>query len=151
MGKLPTRFTTDWFTPHIRNWEKYLAEFKDNMNLNFLEIGSYERRSARWLLENILSDKSSTLTCINIFEPLQEEYTDVERSKFGFERAFEQNVSCAFPEQVYTFKGLSYQKLEELPENNYDFVYVDGSHITPITLEDAILSWWLLKSGSIVL
>lgn len=33
----------------------------------------------------------------------------------------------------------------------YDFIYVDGSHLAPDVLTDAVLSWRLLKPGSIMI
>src|SRR3989344_7436900 len=48
-------FLTDWFSRHIPLWEKRLAEFRGQPAVHFLEIGSWEGRSAGWLLTNILT------------------------------------------------------------------------------------------------
>lgn len=61
-------FTSDWFSTNIPLWKKLLQNYKDKPNLKFLEIGSYEGRSAVWLMENILTQENCTLTCIDTFE-----------------------------------------------------------------------------------
>ena len=34
---------------------------------------------------------------------------------------------------------------------SFDIIYIDGSHITADVLEDAVLSWRLLKVGSLMI
>ena len=62
-------FSTDWFTNQNRIplWEKMLRPFKGKPDIHYLEVGVYEGRSAIWMLENILTHPSSTLTGIDIF------------------------------------------------------------------------------------
>jgi hypothetical protein len=38
--------------------------------------------------------------------------------------------------------------LRSLPLDHYDFAYIDGSHIAPDVLEDAVLAFRLLKPGA---
>ena len=66
-------FTSDWFLHNQLSWDIHLEEFKNKPNLNFLEIGSYEGRSTIWLLENVLTDPSSKITCIDLFDGTLEE------------------------------------------------------------------------------
>jgi len=58
------RFTEDWFTNNIPTWNKVLGNLR-NKPVKFLEIGSFEGRSAVWALENILTHKQSELYCID--------------------------------------------------------------------------------------
>ena len=58
------RFTEDWFTNNIPTWNKVLGNLR-NKPVKFLEIGSFEGRSATWALENILTHKDSQLYCID--------------------------------------------------------------------------------------
>ena len=48
-------------------WSEIFKEFKDQEVFG-LEIGSFEGRSAIWLLENILTHSNSHLTCVDTFE-----------------------------------------------------------------------------------
>lgn len=41
--------------------------------------------------------------------------------------------------------------MRSLPLNNYDILYVDGSHLAADVLTDAILGWGLVKVGGIII
>src|SRR5437868_2701075 len=60
------KFHTDWFDVHIPIWEKCLGSMSGKADLRFLEVGSFEGRSACWLLQNILTHDSARLTCVDI-------------------------------------------------------------------------------------
>jgi hypothetical protein len=61
-------FTDDWFTDRIPTRTKELKEFKDKPDVHYLEIGTFEGRSALWALENILTQPTSKITIIDAFE-----------------------------------------------------------------------------------
>ena len=144
-------FQADWFSEQISWWEKQLLRFKGKPNLHFLEIGSFEGRSAIWLLENILTDSSSTITCIDTFGGSPEhEKTQLHISKI--EKHFRHNIEeSSFEEKVIVKKGYSRDILTELKHGSYDCIYIDGSHKASDVLEDAILSKLLLKKGGIII
>src|SRR6476660_10129377 len=60
-------FTVNTFTDKISAWTKLLSEFKGKPGINYLEIGTFEGRSALWMLENILTHPTATLTMIYLF------------------------------------------------------------------------------------
>lgn len=45
---------------------------------------------------------------------------------------------------------MSQDWLCQLPVNAFDFYYVDGSHVAPDVMADAVLGWRLLKPGGIM-
>ncbi len=47
--------------------------------------------------------------------------------------------------------GFSQVELRALTQDRYDIIYIDGSHATKDVLEDAVLSWRLLKNGGILI
>ncbi len=59
------KFTADWFSSHIPHWERLLRPLA-GQPIQALEIGSYEGRSAVWLLQEILTHPESRLTCVDI-------------------------------------------------------------------------------------
>ena len=61
-------FTKNTFTDKTSAWTKLLSEFTGKPGINYLEIGTFEGRSALWILENILTHPTSTLTIIDAFE-----------------------------------------------------------------------------------
>jgi predicted O-methyltransferase YrrM len=127
-------FTADWFCGNERHFRKYLAHLEDTP-CRLLEIGCYEGRATVWLLENIATHPDAAITCIDIAE----------------QASLRQNILAArSPEKVRLEIGRSRNLLRLCPENSFDFVYVDGSHETVDVLEDAVLSFRLLKRGGIM-
>ena len=142
-------FTVDWFTHNIPSWDRYLNNFKNKPNLNFLEIGSFQGRSTVWLLENILTDESSSITCIDTFEGSIEHHINFKNELINLFDIFVHNVST-FKNKVNIIRGKSQEVLKLLNEN-YDFIYIDGDHTAVSVIEDAILSFSLLKKDGIMI
>ena len=135
-------FTRDWFSNQIPNWKQYFKQFVDVDGLNALEIGSYEGMSTCWFLEQVLTHKSARITCVDPFTASWGKY----------EHFFDSNIlktGSAF--KVKKLRGMSYNALKPLEPSSYDFVYIDGSHFASDVLEEAILSWRLLKVGGLMI
>ncbi|MCW5312687.1 class I SAM-dependent methyltransferase [Nostoc sp. KVJ3] len=147
------KFTTDWFIDNLPIWERYLIHLANQPKINVLEIGSWEGMSACWLLDNILTHESSRITCIDTFEGSVEhkfEYDD-NYIKSVAER-FDFNISQTnASEKVIKIIGDSQDVMRSLPFNNYDILYIDGSHLASDVLTDAVLGWRLVKVGGIII
>jgi predicted O-methyltransferase YrrM len=147
------KFTSDWFSANTPVWDYYLSEFKNKPDLNFLEIGSYEGRSTIWLLENILTDSSSKIHCIDLFDgtlPDNDMTTD-SNLNLDYYQTFLNNIE-SFKSKVIVHKGYSYKILKQFQEEEIlDFVYIDGAHTSYETLMDAVYVDPLLKKGGIII
>lgn len=142
-------FTSDWFSTHIPFFEKRLEQFKEMKDIHFLEVGSYEGRSTCYLMENyILHDKGSTLTCVDTF--LGGNGTACTNKQDRIWQNFSHNIKNYPSQQVIVKRGLSRDILKELPLEFYDFIYIDGSHIAPHVLSDAVISFDLLKINGLM-
>lgn len=127
-------FSYDWFTPHIPKFENYLAHLRGRP-CSVIEIGAHEGRSTTWLLENILTHEFSRIVSIDVH----------------VQPVFWRNIEASDGLQKTQLRlGLSGEILRQLPLGQADFIYVDGSHGTPDVLEDAVLSFRLLKCGGIL-
>ncbi|MBP7114583.1 MAG: class I SAM-dependent methyltransferase [Candidatus Peribacteraceae bacterium] len=151
-------FTSDWFSKHIPLWQEKLIGLAGKQNVNALEIGSYEGRSAVWLLDNILTASDSRLTCVDTFEMTDEFRKNFERRKIAIpydadiEGTFDANIQATGAEKRVTkLKGRSAEILYTLPLDSFDIVYIDGSHTARNVLTDAVLSWNLLKINGIMI
>ena len=136
-------FSADWFTRNIRLWEVILASYKGRSDIHYLEIGTFEGGSAVWMLENVLTHPSSHMTVIDPF------YTHQGRDIGSVFSANLQESGGA--DRTTVIKGLSQEELRKLPAQFYDIIYVDGSHWADDVLEDAVLSWSLLKDGGLLI
>jgi predicted O-methyltransferase YrrM len=127
-------FTTDWFCGNEKHFSKYLAHLVDTP-CQILEIGCYEGRATVWLIENIATHPEATVHCIDVLE----------------QASFRQNIlATRSPEKVRLEIGLSRNLLRSYSDNAFDFIYVDGGHRTIEVLEDAVLSFRLLKRNGIM-
>jgi predicted O-methyltransferase YrrM len=136
----PYTFTHGWHLAHIPEWKRHLKEFKGKPNVHALEIGAYEGLSVIWQLENILTDPSSSITCIDIF--MQD----------GLEEKFDHNIAVSgMANKVIKIKGPSEIMLRDLDIEKFDYIYIDGSHMPKWVLNDAVLSWEILKPGGLII
>ncbi len=122
-----------------------MVSYQGKPGLNYLEVGVYEGRSVIWMLENVLTDPSSTVTAIDLSRDLTEYSPELEAR-------FLVNVKKAGAEnRVTVIVGFSQEELRKLPLDHYDIIYIDGSHMGPDVLEDVLLSDRLLKEGGMLI
>lgn len=141
-------FTSDWFSHNIPIWMNVLSEFRDK-SVKALEIGSYQGRSAVWLLENILTHPDATLTCVDTFEGSAEHTFD---QKVGIWDMFQNNVITNFGPKVNVLRGKSGDIMRTFPADEvFDIVYIDGCHYSANVMEDAVLTFPLLRVGGILI
>ena len=127
-------FEYDWFTANIPSFETHLSHLRGKP-CSALEIGCHEGRASTWLLEEVLTHPDSRLTAIDTY--LQERFWENIESSDG--RA-----------KTQLLLKPSREALRDLPFQNYDFIYIDGSHWTIDVLEDAVLSFRLAKIGAVI-
>lgn len=132
-------FTQNWFGDRIPYWTQILQEFKGKPNINYLEIGTFEGRSALWALENIATHPTARITIIDAFEE-------------GTYKTFISNVHMSGEEDKFKIlSGLSIEKIREVPLNSIDFAYVDGSGKGIVMLSDLVNTWNLVKVNGIII
>lgn len=141
-------YTQDWFHWAPEVWEKLKPLLPARQR--FLEIGSFEGRSAVWTIENMM-DPDAEIICVDTWEG-SEEHTNGEL--LGASARFDRNTGMAKavnPVVVTKVRKTSYAALTSLAgQSNFDFVYIDGSHVAKDVLTDACLAWPLLKDGGVL-
>lgn len=158
------KFTKNWFgsEEQIEDLKSILPD--NNLEIHLLEIGSFEGRSSVWFLDNLLTNKKSTITCLDPWMDYSQDGKslnsyDSEESqwKFGTDKiidTFLYNIEASgFSDKVIVERGISTKILPKLlvNENKYDIIFIDGNHVAPFVLMDAVLSWDLLKVGGIMI
>lgn len=137
-------FTNDWFQQTAKaNFELNLLPKKAQFK-SAIEIGCYEGQATCWLLDHMAFDQ---IHCVDTWkgsaEHLTSQMVDV------YER-FIRNTKLeeGGPLRAWTNKSV-YELADCLVRTNrdYDFIYVDGSHIAKDVLTDAVLAWQLLTPG----
>lgn len=133
-------FTTDWFSHHIPCWQRVIQPLLPETIVKCLEIGSWEGRSACWILDNILKNhRDSHLDCVDLWPGLSEQ-----------EKLFDHNLSAEL--KVTKYKGFAINFLAPLVDlpPSYDFIYVDGDHRGEMVFADVMLSWACLRAGGVM-
>jgi hypothetical protein len=147
------QFKTDWFSSNIPIWNKVLKKFVDSPNLSFLEVGSWQGRATCWLLDNVLTNPSSMITCIDTFQgSIEHESMGLGETVKSLESVFDHNIQqTGRANQVKKLVGFSQSWLRQLPLNSFDFYFIDGSHIASDVMEDVVLGWGLLKERGMII
>ena len=137
----------NWFLmTGVYHFHNYLQEYKNKPELKFLQVGSYTGDASKWLLDNILTDTTSTLTDIDTWAGSDE----------AVHKQFDWNdVELKYYNKMAKYSNIIKQKQSskdflENDNNEYDFIYIDGDHTAAGVYSDAVLSWKLLKSGGII-
>lgn len=134
-------FSQDWFTQRIPQWKQFLVPALAGKPVKWLEIGSYEGRSALWTLENVLTSPESAITCVDIW-------------KGDYEARFDANLKDAIEaSKAVKIKGDAFQVLVELAfqGQTFDAVYVDADHQAKAALTEAAIAWRMLKKGGFLI
>ncbi|MBI5532569.1 MAG: class I SAM-dependent methyltransferase [Deltaproteobacteria bacterium] len=132
-------FSEDWFSDRVPMWSQVLGPLRGRADLQYLEIGVFEGRSALWMLENILTHPSAHLTGIDIF---------LGNTKAIYLSNLEKSGLAG---KATTIQGSSQVELRKLPLSSFDVIYIDGSHTADDVLADAVLAWGLLRDGGYML
>ncbi len=137
-------YTYDWFSHNIPSWKIWLKKFKNKEHLSFLEIGCYEGKATRWLLDNILTTKNSCISVVDTF------VGSIEHGKIDNSRMLKHFMSnVGYDKRVKIFQSTSKHFLKN-SNDAFDFVYIDGSHIAKDVIADAVLSWDRLKRNGVL-
>jgi predicted O-methyltransferase YrrM len=136
---LPYLYSADWVTFNARGWDRVLAGLKAVPGLRYLEVGAFEGRSANWFLDHILTHASSAATLVEPF-------------LYSPRWALEWNLRMAgHSSRARVLQGRSTELLPGLAAQQFDIVYVDGSHRAADVAADAREAWRLLKPGGVLI
>lgn len=145
-------FTQDWFSPHIPMWERWMAMLPQRKR--FLEIGSYEGRSAVWLAGQL--EDGGVLECVDPWIGNGEHAAPGVAIEDKYER-FQRNANIYNEKHGIKILAVRRYSFEWLADCNasgrageFDFIYVDGSHLAKDCLTDCILAWPLLRPAGLM-
>lgn len=143
------QYTRRWFRHRTKStFEKYLLPFA-GQKLFYVEIGVFEARSMRWMLENVLTHPESRAVGIDPW--LATRKLDAEYMNDVWMRAMH-NVR-PWTDMCMLDRELSSKVLSDgsfLPES-IDILYIDGDHNKPGVIKDIDLGWPLVKPGGHVI
>lgn len=131
-------FTDDYSFPAYleKIWLQSFSHLKQQTNVRYLEIGTYEGRSLLWVWDHILPQDSCHIDVVDCFGG------EAYRKNFHF------NVDELLKKNIISvIEGHSENHLKHLIKHSYDLIYVDGEHLYKNVWNDAVSAWPLLKSN----
>lgn len=108
-----------------RNMKPYLKEFEKPAKA--MEIGVFEGKGSRWIIDNLLKHDGSRLIGID-------PYVNIELPKMEFIKDYSHNVMLRY----------------EFDRGSFDFVYIDGHHTVVSVMRDFVFTWPLLRRKGIM-
>lgn len=148
-------FTQDWFSNNIEKWSILLKSLEGKPT-EALEIGCFEGRATKWMLENILTHDDSRITVIDTFAgSIEHRDGHADHDFSNTEAIFDFNVWMPYRNKVTKIKDRSFDALVAFNtgyvNKKYDFIYIDGSHVSKDVMADALLAWPLLAKDGIMI
>jgi predicted O-methyltransferase YrrM len=146
------QFTKDWFGWAPPVWEQLIPMLSGEAGKrNFLEIGSFEGRSTVWTMENMMQ-KGDYIYCIDTWEGGEEHGAEDMQAVF---MRFKENTAIAKNKtkvvRGYAMDTSTTELASKIQDGlQYDFIYIDGSHIAKDVLTDACMAWQVLKPKGIM-
>ena len=143
-------FSTDWFTTHKILWNAVIQYLKPK---RVLEIGSFEGRSACYLIAALNGIPGAEITCVDPWE----QYWEMDRIMSEVETKFDKNTSLALQissVKLRKIKGNSHRVMAKMlaeGEPLFDLIYIDGSHLAADVFLDAALAYRLLRPGGVII
>lgn len=129
-------YTADWFSHNVPVWESIVLPRLPAARRRWLELGSYEGRSAEWTLRHALRD-GDELVCVDAWHSPH------------VERRFDANVGGRAT-KIKDYITPALLRMIHAREK-FDCIYIDGDHDGRATLENAVLSWMLLSAGGFLI
>lgn len=137
----------NWFleTNVIDIFTKNLSSYAGK-KINFLQIGAFTGDASIWLIENILTHESSTLTDVDPWggDPGLEGFTWWDA---GVE--YEKKLSPYFGKVIP--KKMTSDDFFKENKKLYDIIYIDGDHVASAVLRDAVNAFDCLKENGLLI
>lgn len=131
----------------------FMNDFDVASKLKMMEIGCQEGRVSMQLIKLFLRHAESEMYCLDLWE----HFDDGKWANGKMEKNFDSNVRALQEhgvDKVIKIKGPSWKSLRKLNDENdyesFDLIYIDGWHGSHSVLDDAVLSWKLLKVGGVL-
>jgi predicted O-methyltransferase YrrM len=140
-------YTEDWTTALEPVWGPVFEQWRYRA-LRMLEIGCFEGRQTRWMLERC---PHAHVTVIDTFEGGDDQGA---LALANLDLLFARNTA-PYRDRVRPLIGRSDGWLPRLIEEgcaggSFDFIYIDGSHRATDVLFDLVCAWRLLPVGGVL-
>lgn len=151
------QFTNNWFEVNaIRVWNEL---FNRHDASKVLEVGSFEGKSACYLIENLGGKHDVEIHCVDTWEG-GADHDDIKDKMPEVEARFDSNIEYAKTLAKHKVTVVKHKQSSDLAlakmlaeggPGQFDLVYIDGSHLACDVLMDAVLGFKLLKKNGLLI
>ncbi|KAF9066984.1 glycosyltransferase family 8 protein [Rhodocollybia butyracea] len=153
--------TQDWFSHNIPHW-KALLPLVSSPRPRVLEVGSWEGRSAVFLLQD-LTAANPEIVCIDHFDLFRtpagrERFRKINHNLLLTKKPFRVLAQFSVPALMELLEQEILKEDPKVPDigaeneqSGFDWVYIDGSHEADDTFLDGELAWRLARKGAVVI
>lgn len=129
-------FSVDIFSHRIALWSQQLQSLAGKP-LKVMEVGCYQGMSSCWLLDHLLTDQASQLTCIDS----------------RFDDKFQENITKTGAKSKVIFReGNPHQQMSNCTSDSFDLINLqDRCKTINHSEKNAQLAWELAKSGGLII
>lgn len=141
----------NWFSAvAIEYFQHYLLPFKNEPFIHFVQLGAYRGHASKWLMENVLTNPTSTLTDIDCWMDWSAPNSGIKGDSAELmERTYLARIE-PYKDRIRVIKNFTMGACYELGDNSYDFIYVDADHTASSVILDATHYWPKLKQNGIM-
>tara|TARA_B100001057_G_scaffold237399_1_gene237775 strand:+ start:1093 stop:1809 length:717 start_codon:yes stop_codon:yes gene_type:complete len=133
--------TTDYFSINAYYWNSIIKKnFKD---FSYLEVGSWEGNSALYILKNF---NTKRVVCVDIWDLHNDKFKKEHLERY---KNFKHNLN-EFEQDFSFFKNTSDIFFKNNKEN-FDLIYIDGSHEARQVYKDLLNSWNCLNENGMII
>jgi len=136
----------NWFAGMMSTFKEKLVPLSGTP-IHVLQVGAYTGDCSLWLCENVLTHPDSRLDDVDTWSG------SMEHEGFNFnevEQIYNEKLDLYIANNTINKYKMTSDEFFKYPRPTYDFIYVDGSHLAPQVLKDAINSFENLKHGGII-
>lgn len=148
------QFSSEVDKAHGPTWRKWLAPIVGAPGALGIELGTWRGESAEWFLDNVLTDPSSRLHCVDTFKG-SDEHVLAGIDCSGIHAETIARLARFGPPRVTLHVGESHKvlwaRLAGVLPRAVDFIYVDAAHDAMNVLRDAVIAFELLAVGGVMI
>lgn len=146
-------FTVDHFSNRIRDWDNHVTPnmLSRRDDLHWLEVGSFEGQSALWCIENFLTGKHDTITCIDVWDKMAPGIDVWGGGNRNYHETFCNNLRH-HAQKVTVLNGRGLDVMPHLISQGkkYHGGYLDSDHCEEVVRKELALMWQLMLPGAVV-
>jgi predicted O-methyltransferase YrrM len=134
------------------HWKILKKHINLNKILNCIEIGSHEGQSATYFLKHILTNKKSTLVCVDPW--FKSSWSRTDPSVINYEDIFDLNMdNNDLNNQIIKYTGTNdqYYLLDRFKQKKIDIAYIDDIHTYESTKLNIEMLYPQMKKNGIMI